>query len=171
MKRVLAILVALMVCACSVSALAERTSVTMKESIVDDKLCIEIPEDWTWMDLPEDLAEDGYLLIGVDDLNEMVACYRVIDRDVNMDIGDWATELIEEDENIAEVTLKVNPNGLYVLEYITEDQRVAGCLTIVDENTALSFDCRYADVTKTLEEACWPKTMRKIVSDTFLLAE
>ncbi|MBE5794803.1 MAG: hypothetical protein E7323_09030 [Clostridiales bacterium] len=129
MKKLLALMLALLLCTAAAAAVAE--TIQLEEMLLDNGLCFLAPADWTAMELDKDDYEEGYLLMLAeeDTGRTMVLTFDEGDPDLTTTA---LAELFADDEDYAGAQLVTNQHEAELVMYALADQTMIS-YCIVDE--------------------------------------
>lgn len=130
MKRLLALVFALMLCLTAAAALAETIGVEPVE--LNNGLCFPAPADWTQMELDEEDREEGYVLMTMDEDTGRCMALVVEDMGEGVTTADVA-EILQSSSDYAGANLVTNGHGMEFALYALADQTMVS-YAFVDEN-------------------------------------
>jgi hypothetical protein len=140
MKKLVAFVLAALLCLCAAAALAENVELTT----TDDGLTIATPIGWSALELDEDNYESGYAFWLVDEDEERVMMMRVEEADASYTNEDIA-QMLNEDEDYAMAQLMTNEFGQELVLYAFADETIVGYCFVDGEGLLYDFLFLHAD--------------------------
>ena len=163
MKKITALVLAMMICLSTALALAEEQeyihldpkpegSITMKEASINNLLFFMWPSEWSWMELSESVAQRGCIALGTDSRQEMGICLKVHRMDTATEPEELREKLLEADNGISSIEMRKNNFDETVLSFQSDDGEILGCFILIDEKTAVSIEYTYFYSDKYIDE-------------------
>ncbi|MBE5779793.1 MAG: hypothetical protein E7331_10760 [Clostridiales bacterium] len=150
MKKILALVLCLMLCITASMALASENKVALEVITMDDGFTFAVPSNWEYMELDEEMIEEGVILIACDVENDLMMTAFLEPLDMEVTAQEFADQMVQ-DEEFGFAQVYTNAHGQELILYEYTDHTVVGFFVLQDDGFLAAFN--YSRITDDISVA------------------
>jgi len=146
MKKMVALVLALMLSLTAVAAFAEaELAIPVEFVTMESGLEFAVPSDWEYAEITEELAEQGIAVQAADAANNRVFMLIIAQQEAAVDAASLAEMMAADTENYANAAAVTNQYEMEVVLFESADNTVAGFTFIDVDGLQHVFNYGHAD--------------------------